>query len=327
MFIALMDAFNKIEGVMTSGLYTMLGTYYTLQSLLGAILELVVKILVALVIIIVALWILPFTWPVASLMSLVFLAIAIPLAIIIYFMTEVLHVKASAIPMLRCFDKSTLISLKNGFTLPISQVKPGDILLDGSQITAKIKVLAKDLDMYNLNGIIVSESHILKYKDKWIPVKQHPDAMKLTNYGEPYLYCLNTTNKIITLNDIIFTDWDEIYEDTLETVLNYKNICKPENISKQLYYGFSEETIIKLQNQSKPINKIAIGDKLSTGGIVYGIVSILKNSLGNNEGSKNLYHLLVTNKYFETCDNLEADYNNIVDSILESKKILSKEYV
>jgi len=61
MFIALMDSFQKIEGVMTGGLYTMLGTYYTLQSLMGAILELVIKILIAIVIVIVAMWILPFT--------------------------------------------------------------------------------------------------------------------------------------------------------------------------------------------------------------------------------------------------------------------------
>ena len=85
--------------------------------------------------------------------------------------------------------------------------------------------------------------------------------------------------------------------------------------------------MIKLPNQYKPINEINIGDQLSTGGIVYGIVNIFKNSLGNNEDNKILYHLLITNKYFETSNNLEADYNNIVDSILESKKILSKEYV
>jgi hypothetical protein len=37
MFIALMDTFQKIQGTMTAGLYTMLGSYYTLQALMGAI--------------------------------------------------------------------------------------------------------------------------------------------------------------------------------------------------------------------------------------------------------------------------------------------------
>ena len=47
MFIALMDIFQKIQGVMTAGLYTMLGSYYTLQSLMGSILELFVKMLIS----------------------------------------------------------------------------------------------------------------------------------------------------------------------------------------------------------------------------------------------------------------------------------------
>jgi hypothetical protein len=306
---------------MTSGLYTMLGTYYTLQALMGAILEFIVKILIALVIIIVALWILPFTWPVASLMSVIFLAVAIPLAIIVYFMTEVLHVKASAIPMLRCFDKDTLITMKNGTKIPIHQIKPGDILEDKSIITAKIKVLAKGLTMYNLNGIIVSESHIIKYNEKWIPVKLHPEAIKLEKYETPYLYCLNTTNKIIKLNDFIFTDWDELYEDSLVKILKFNNIDKTENIAKELYYGFPENTIIKMVDHYKPIKEVNIGDELSTGGIVYGIVNFDKNSLGNKGDNKKLYHLLVTNKYFETMEQFEADYNNIVDSILEKNII------
>ena len=321
MVIALIDGFHKIQGVMTSGLYTMLGTYYTLQALMGAILELVVKILIALVIVIVAMWILPFTWPVATSMSVVFLAVAIPMAIIIYFMTEVLHVKAAALPQLRCFDKNTVMYLKNGNKTVISKIAPGDVLLNGSIVTAKIKVSSANLDMYNLHGIIVSESHIINYKDKWIPVKDHPEAQKINNYEEPYLYCLNTSTKTIILNDIVFTDWDEIYDKTLECILNYEHIEKTENI-ENLYYGFNKNTIVKLKNGEKPMEEITIGDKLSTDGVVYGIVEL--NNLGNNE---KLYHLLVSNKYFETNNKLEADYNNIIDGILESIKILSKEYV
>ena len=87
MFITLMDVMQKIQGVMTGGLYTMLGSYYTLQALMGAILEMIIKILIALAIIVIGLWILPFTWPAAAATTSVFLAISIPLSIIIYFMS------------------------------------------------------------------------------------------------------------------------------------------------------------------------------------------------------------------------------------------------
>jgi len=322
-FISLMDALNKVQGVMASGLFTMLGTYYTLQALLGAILELIIKILIILAILIVGLWILPFTWPVASIMSIIFLAIAIPLAIIIYFMTEVLHVKADALPELRCFDRKTRFTLADGTNKCIEKIKPGNILLNGSRITAKIKVTSKELHMYNLNGIIVSGNHKIKYNNTWISVKHHPNAIKIQDYNEPYLYCLNTTTKTIHLNNITFADWDEIYEDDLDFILHCKNINTTENISKTIDKGFDKNTVIKLLNGTKSIDQINIGDILNTKGIVYGIVELDKKNLGNTINNHRLYHLLVTNGFFETNNKRESDYNNIINSILELRKILS----
>jgi hypothetical protein len=320
MFIALMDTFNKIQGIMTGGLYTMLGTYNTLQSLMGAILELIIKVLITLVVIIVGLWVLPFTWPAAASMSAVFLAIAIPLSIIIVFMKEVLHIKSSSIPKLRCFDRKTKIFLYDNTFKFIEDVKIGDTCLDGSVITAKIKVTSEELDMYNLNGIIISGCHIIKYNNNWIPVREHPCSIRIHRYNEPYLYCLNTSTKTIVLNNITFTDWDEIYDDNLEFILNYKTIGTTDNISKTLDNGFSKNTKINLLEGQTNIMNVQIGDVLSTRGVVYGIVEL--NNLGNNE---KLYNLLVTNKYFELDDEtICPDYNNYVDSVLELKNLLSK---
>jgi hypothetical protein len=316
MFIALMDTFQKIQGVMTGGLYTMLGTYYTLQALMGAILELIVKVLIALVIIIVGLWIMPFTWPAAASMTAVFLAIAVPLSIIVYFMAEVLHIKSSAIPKLRCFDKKTRFEMFDKTYKFIEDLKPQDVLIDGAVITSKIKITSKYLDMYNLNDIIISESHVIKYKDKWIYVRDHPEAIKLEKYTEPYLYCLNTSTKTILLNNIILTDWDEVYDDSLEFLLNYKSINKTENISKMVDKGYHPDTKIKLLKKEKPIKEINIGDNLSTGGIVYGIVELNDNNLGNEK----LYSLLVSNGKFEIGPVVHFDYNYNIDSILELNK-------
>jgi len=316
MFIALMDTFQKIQGVMTGGLYTMLGTYYTLQALMGAILELIVKVLVALVIIIVGLWIMPFTWPAAASMTAVFLAIAVPLSIIVYFMAEVLHIKSSSIPKLRCFDKKTRFEMFDKSYKFIEDLSPLDVLIDGSIVTAKIKITSEYLDMYNLNDIIISESHVIKYKDKWIYVRDHPEAVKLDTYNEPYLYCLNTSTKTINLNNIILTDWDEVYEDSLEFLLNYKSIHKTENISKMVDKGYRRDTKIKLLKEEKFIEEINIGDILSTGGIVYGIVELNDNNLGNEK----LYTLLVSNGKFEIGNVLHFDYNYNIDAILELNK-------
>jgi hypothetical protein len=320
-FIALMDAFQKIQGVMTGGLYTMLGSYYTLQSLMGAILELIIKVLVTLVIIIVGLWVMPFTWPAAASMSAVFLAISIPLAIIIVFMSEVLHIKSSKIPKLRCFDRKTRIHLDDGTFKHIEEIKPNDRLFDGSIVTAKIQVTSEGLKMYNLNGIIVSESHIVNHNGNWMPVRDHPLAIKLLSYREPYLYCINTTSKIIILNNTIFTDWDEIYDDNLEFILRH---AYNENIAQLIDKGFKQDTLIALKNGEKQLIDVKIGDYLSTGGIVYGTVELNNTNLGNKD---KLYNLLVSNGLFKAENVVQPDYNENIDSILELKKILSKEYV
>ena len=320
-FIALMDAFQKIQGVMTGGLYTMLGSYYTLQSLMGAILELIIKVLVTLVIIIVGLWVMPFTWPAAASMSAVFLAISIPLAIIIVFMTEVLHIKSSKIPKLRCFDRKTRIHLDDGTFKHIEEIKPNDRLFDGSIVTAKIQVTSEGLKMYNLNGIIVSESHIVNHNGNWMPVRDHPLAIKLEKYREPYLYCINTTSKIIILNNTIFTDWDEIYDDNLEFILRH---AYNENIAQLVDKGFKQDTLIALKNGEKQLKDVKIGDYLSTGGIVYGVVELNNTNLGNKD---KLYNLLVSNGLFKAENVVQPDYNENIDSILELKKLLSKEYV
>ena len=72
MLISLADIFNKTQGILVAGLYTALGSYYTLQAFMGAILELIIKMLVALVILIVGLWLIPFSQPLAATMSAVF---------------------------------------------------------------------------------------------------------------------------------------------------------------------------------------------------------------------------------------------------------------
>jgi hypothetical protein len=118
------------------------------------------------------------------------------------------------------------------------------------------------------------------------------------------------------LNNIILTDWDEVYEDSLEFLLNYNSIHKTENISKFVDKGYNSDTKIKLLKEEKFIKEINIGDKLSTGGIVYGIVELNDNNLGN----KKQYNLLVSNGKFEIGPVLHFDYNYNIDSILELNK-------
>ena len=118
------------------------------------------------------------------------------------------------------------------------------------------------------------------------------------------------------MNNIILTDWDEVYDSSLEFLLNYNSINATENISKIVDQGYQPDTKIKLLKEEKSIKDINIGDILSTGGIVYGIVELNNNNLGNEK----IYNLLVSNGEFEIGSVLHFDYNYNIDAILELNK-------
>ena len=357
-FVTFKTIISKTEGILTACLYTSLGTYYTLKSLLGAILQLLIEILIALVIVIAGLWILPFTWPAALTMSTVFMAISIPLAIIVVFMTQVLHIQTEALPGLSppkvssCFDRNTKLRMNDGTVKTIEHINVGDILQNNNVVTAKLQLNCNNIQMYNINGVIVSDSHIVKYNDKWISVKNHPDKIIVHNYDESYIYCLNTTSKQIVINDTIFADWDELYDDSLLKIL-YDSISEnstnpaykydialfKENIHKFINTGFEKNTLIWKENRFIPIEHIKIGDKIGDeNDIVYGIVHILnttdtKIKKKTNKFSKNqnnilndrytedleltseskLFHLLTYSKKFVINGKVFEDYNSLID--------------
>lgn len=313
MLIAVVDSFQKIQGILTGSLYTMLGSYYTLKALLGAMLEMIIKILMVMVIVIVGLWILPFTWPAATAMTAVFLGISIPLAIIVYFMSEVMHVETSAIPKLRCFDEDNELEMEDGSKRSIMNIKVGDILKGSGKVTAIIKVPSKDLKMYNINGVIISESHIMKYENKWIYSDEHPDAKLIENYNKEVLYCLNTTSKQIIINEMIFTDWDELYDEHLEYVLKYFKLNDTTELHKYMNKGFKANSVVSLHKKKKHIKDVKIFDKSGPNSLIYGIIEM--EDLGNS--GENLYSLLATNEIIEINGSIYQDFNFGVDSLLK----------
>jgi len=275
--ISFKDLMGKIQGTMTAGLFTLLGSYYTLKSMMGAIAQMIVTILIALAATIAVLWAVPFTWGFAAVNTGIFLAIAIPMAIILAFMSDILHIKALKIPKVKCFDKNTSIVMHDGSKKIIQSIAVGDVLANKNIVTGKMIVETEGSIMYELDNIIVSNSHIVKYLDKWIPVSKHPNAKKCLYYQEPYLYCLNTSSKTIVINNHLFSDWDEITDEDINNIRKNSNhiFYEKTDIHKFIDSGFTGSTEIKLQNgNTKRIQDICVGDILENGEDVYGVVEI-----------------------------------------------------
>ena len=320
--IKIKDMLMKTQGVFTGVLYTLFGSYFTLKSLLGAIAELVIKILIGLAVAIAILWLIPFTWGAAAAGTGVFAIIAAFMTYLLVFMKDVLHVQVGLkIPKLKCFDKNTVIKLKDGSEKKIIDICLGDILADNGIVTAKFKIETKGSQMYVLNNVIVSDTHKVVYGDKFINVSQHPMARKLAFYDEKYLYCLNTSKKEIFINDIIFSDWDEINTKEIQSLENKVKHGKDDMlIHKYLDSGFISSTKIKLKNgTTKEISKVEINDILENGEKVYGIVEI------DGEKMDNQYiYYLGNNNIIEGAPNLVFYDNNKINTTLDLNLYVSK---
>lgn len=331
LFVKLKDTMGKIHGSLVTGLFTSMGSYLTLMTVLGSITELMIGILIALAITIISLWILPFTWPAAITMTAIFVAISIPLAKFVYFVEHDLGIipGKNMPPQPSCFDSKTTFKMNDSSIKSIKDIKIGDQLEDKTKCTSKITIIAKD-KLYKLGKTFVTADHFVKYKNKWIPVKLHPNAILQTSENEENIvYCLNTNTKIINHNNNVFSDWDELCNTDIELVLRHiYNISYIETNQKEVYKylegGFVNTTPIKLNNNTiKNISDVTIGDELSNGEKVLGLVEI-DGSYVN--GQYKFY--LGDNKYIEGGNNIIFyNYDNLpISTIALAEKTTIKKH-
>jgi len=351
--IAFKDTMAKVVGIIQASINTCLGSIFAMKSVLGVIvtsaiqvLLIMVAVLIALIIImVIVFFFLPtYFFYVAGLVgtytSFYTTIVGLLLFIIAFLQINLGIQQEGVIPGLPdvprlCFDKDTPVVLLNNTTKSFCDICVGDVLCDGGIVTATLKLDARGVNMYDLNGVIVSARHAVKHNDKWVFVCDHPHAKLLDRYNKPYIYCMNTTTKQFTINNTIFVDWDEIYDD-VKVVLDKTYENEHGAVPTSLDYihehydgGFEEDVEILLESgDTMPINKIPVCLRLPDGVVVRGIVKIDKTRIKNtaniyknidkpNNLAKNtdfVYHLLTNKGYFYVGGKKVNDYNDYVDS-------------
>ena len=121
------------------------------------------------------------------------------------------------------FQKDTLITLKSGITKKISQLQINDNLENNNVVIGVTKVYGKNVKLYNHNNIISSGNVIIKKDNKWELMK---NIGNFVNSKKSILYHVFTTTGEITINNIIFKDYDsyqnnKLNENIYETIDNY----------------------------------------------------------------------------------------------------------
>jgi hypothetical protein len=295
MVVALKDMLAKLQGVFKSGVYMLVGVYYSLMSFFGLLLTLVIIILIVISVLIILTmilaWFAPWLWAVSATMIIVFLSIMVPLLILVVFFAQFGVQSPLAVPSTPsgCFGPVTPITLLGGTIVRINTLRPGTILADGSVVTATMRIETGDNEVFSLNGVHVTGDHYVKHGDTWVQVKDHPDATPNPSYEIPYVFCVNTSTKHIAIGDDVFSDWDELHEpDMVAKHLSHHPVnagCSKSEFSEfgissdihRLFEGglVSETLVSCADGTAVHIDRITVGYMLAGGARVTGVVSVL----------------------------------------------------
>lgn len=178
-----------------------------------------------------------------------------------------------------CFPKDTLIDVKGKGLTRIKDIQIGDILLPtNSRVTATFCLFSKGQPMVKLGNITVSTNHYVMYMGKPRRAGDHPYAIKTPawNSDEP-LYCLNTSNNRIPVDNFVFMDYDETSDGDKDTMnfiegrLNSTTVNKDYKF-KEYCTAIGENTVVKTTKGNKSAIDVKIGDKLITGSEVVGLI-------------------------------------------------------
>tara|TARA_B110000285_G_scaffold235453_1_gene317278 strand:+ start:709 stop:2310 length:1602 start_codon:yes stop_codon:yes gene_type:complete len=285
--IKIKDTINKTQGIMLSSIYMLMGIYQTITASFGAIIQIIMTFLMSIASIMTILFFIPFGLgiPFAIPLLVIFIMILVPGIMVYIIQVMVLKKWVNPLPGIpSCFIGDTDLTLHGGSKIKIKDIDVGMVLQNNNVVTAKMKLANIDETIYCLNGIYCTGEHVLKYNNSWIKTKDHPHSTKTDMYCD-YLYCINTSKKVIHINNDVFGDWDELDNAQIDELKQKCNKYLPKqfelhDIHKYLDGGFIETTKIELQDgHNINICDIEVNDVLRFGERVTGIVKIKADDL------------------------------------------------
>ena len=266
-FFKLNDGLKKAYGLVFSlgglGVSALWGIYNMW------ILILIVVIIVCIILIIILLFL--------SMFSPIFLAL-----LILVIMLLIRAMAALSFSQSFCFHPDTVIKLQNGKTKLIREISINDILADGSTVFSVMKFKTeKNSQLYVIDGIIVSGSHILYENGRAVFVKDVEGVKLYDGILPTEIYCLNTSSHQIPVmgesQSFIFADWEELDGDSMDdwssfvynTLNNSTRTCENNDILSS-ETGFSPLQKVQLLGKDnviieKPIVDVRIGDFIRDG--------------------------------------------------------------
>jgi hypothetical protein len=266
-------AFGRVNAMMMSMIYVGLTMIRGMMNTIDFVFKVVLIILGIMVALIILLWFILFPF-IPIILSVIGAIVAVA--------AGSMAVTAASYKDAFCFSPETMVVMKDKSIKHIKDIVLGDILLNGIVVDSIMKMSGKEVPLWNLNGIFVTGTHLVRKptNDGWHPVHEDSRALK-TNYIEGYLYCLNTTTHTIPIhssqNEIIyFRDWEEL-EDTDTTghdewnysVISFLNEGKHIDEWYSTMYGSLEYPAISPTMNIKTPKGNVVANSLEIGETIY----------------------------------------------------------
>lgn len=117
-----------------------------------------------------------------------------------------------------CFDENMIVHVMDNnldvHNIKLKDLKKGDTLIDSHGKLKNIEFILKtkyvNQKMYNLNGVIGTETHPIFIKDEWIKMKDAENVIEIKNYQGRYLYSFSLLNIEETMNNSLSFEINEI---------------------------------------------------------------------------------------------------------------------
>uniref|UniRef100_A0A6C0J0N0 Vint domain-containing protein n=1 Tax=viral metagenome TaxID=1070528 RepID=A0A6C0J0N0_9ZZZZ len=209
-----------------------------------------------------------------------------------------------------CFKGDTLITCDNKKKIKIKDITINSILNDFDKVLATLEFDIRDkiIPVFNYNGIIISGDHLVFENNKFIRIKYSKNSQPYY-YRDDTLYCIITKSGLIHIENNIFKDYLDTHDPNInnkintiiEKELNPNQTISNKNKVNDIIWGFSDKTVLNIENKKIAFDKIKIGDTI-LGDKITGIIKI--------DG-------LIVTKYIYKCENN--------DNLIVSGNVLVKE--
>ena len=203
-FAKIASSLDRIFGIAISSVFMGMGLWRGIMNSVGFAIRVAIVLIIILSILVVLLWFI--MWPV----------IPVILTMIGFISATAYAGDVAGVSGSFCIAPETLVAMKGGWKRA-DQIQPGDTLDKEGVVEGVLN--AKGGACVCIDGVVISDNHLVSWNDTWIPAGMHPNAKKI-RFPPDRLICLNTSFRVWRVkansgstHELLLRDWEELPED------------------------------------------------------------------------------------------------------------------